>query len=410
MSDVHLDGTDAPGTAADGSRLVHVDCERCGSRLEVRVPLAFQLAGREATVRCGACETLLQVSVPPPSPQRGAPPSPADSHAMHAAAASFLRQHPVEDDARSPSDSASPGSRAHERQKIAEQQTSATHMQLAQWHMNMAQRHSPGPMGSLDTDAFFQYAPPPSQTHDRRGDAGPSNDHVATLLRQAAHDFWSRENVDGDGDLKFHGHKKKIQKRERKPREPSSYNVFIRDSIPKLKAEDPGLNHRDAFKLAAKNWAHSPLNARSASFRPDQCPPVSGAGLDDVNRDRNLIMAKLHPHLVRCREEDVEEETRGDTAPRYEVSGGRFGQQFLSQGEGVGASSERQTLRESDHGTGDALAAATAAVEHVVSIALDSLSKTGKEMHTACGFSSDKSTCDDAHLWHRAPARGGEDE
>ncbi len=81
MSDVHLDGTDAPGTAADGSRLVHVDCERCGSRLEVRVPLAFQLAGREATVRCGACETLLQVSVPPPSPQRGAPSSPADSHA-----------------------------------------------------------------------------------------------------------------------------------------------------------------------------------------------------------------------------------------------------------------------------------------------------------------------------------------
>lgn len=40
---------------------------------------------------------------------------------------------------------------------------------------------------------------------------------------------------------------------ERKPREPSLYNLFVRDEIPRLKAANPSLDHKSAFKLAASN-------------------------------------------------------------------------------------------------------------------------------------------------------------
>ena len=35
-----------------------------------------------------------------------------------------------------------------------------------------------------------------------------------------------------------------MAKKERKPREPSPYNVFIREEIPRLKQSDPELNHK----------------------------------------------------------------------------------------------------------------------------------------------------------------------
>ena len=140
MCDAPTDDADAPRVSPGDSQLVHVDCERCRSRLEVRVPRAFQLAGRDATVRCGACETLLQVAVPPSPRSTPAPTSGSqDSRAMHAAAAAFLRHHPVEDDHSGPTTAPSDAEhragmppRSHDEQR--------RHMQLAQWHMNMAQR------------------------------------------------------------------------------------------------------------------------------------------------------------------------------------------------------------------------------------------------------------------------------
>jgi hypothetical protein len=96
--------------------------------------------------------------------------------------------------------------------------------------------------------------------------------------------------------------------------------VFIREEIPRLKDRDPGLNHRDAFKAAARNWANSPLNARSAAYVPsrerearaeragaDALPtPASSPPSDDRQRMTKAdIMDKLHPGLLRSREEDA---------------------------------------------------------------------------------------------------------
>lgn len=313
MCDAPTDDADAPRVSPDGSQLVHVDCERCRSRLEVRVPLAFQLAGRDATVRCGACETLLQVAVPPSPRSTPAPASASqDSRAIHAAAAAFLRHHPVEDDHSGPTTAPSDAAhrvgmppRSHDEQR--------RHMQLAQWHMNMAQRHSP-PLGSLDVESFFPYAPPPSAMP-------PTRDHVDQLLRQAAHDFWSAPSE--AANAADAARPKKLPRRERKPREPSSYNVFIREEIPRLKQKDPSLNHREAFKAAARNWAHSPLNLRSAAYAPAANAEPSSS-TDGANRNVRLeIMAKLHPHLLRSRREDlgVQDDEEGNSEAEAKAEG-----------------------------------------------------------------------------------------
>ena len=135
---------------------------------------------------------------------------------MHAAAAAFLRHHPVEDDHSGPTTAPSDAEhcagmppRSHDEQR--------RHMQLAQWHMNMAQRHSP-PLGSLDVDSFFPYAPPPSAM-PAHGGGRPTRDHVDLLLRQAAHDFWSAPSEAADAANAANAARpKKLQRRERKPR------------------------------------------------------------------------------------------------------------------------------------------------------------------------------------------------
>ncbi|KAF8400629.1 hypothetical protein HHK36_013928 [Tetracentron sinense] len=44
----------------------------------------------------------------------------------------------------------------------------------------------------------------------------------------------------------------------KKQRVPSAYNQFIKQEIQRIKANNPGINHREAFSAAAKNWAHFP--------------------------------------------------------------------------------------------------------------------------------------------------------
>jgi len=55
--------------------------------------------------------------------------------------------------------------------------------------------------------------------------------------------------------------KKKRVKRERdadgnilKKREPSAYNLFVKDKIAEIKAENPGIDSKEAFKNAVAMW------------------------------------------------------------------------------------------------------------------------------------------------------------
>ncbi|CAG8522161.1 6417_t:CDS:2 [Rhizophagus irregularis] len=46
-------------------------------------------------------------------------------------------------------------------------------------------------------------------------------------------------------------------------RAPTAYNRFMKTELPKVKAENPGMNHKEAFKLAANNWKDSPDNPKN---------------------------------------------------------------------------------------------------------------------------------------------------
>ncbi|KAG5385605.1 hypothetical protein IGI04_037075 [Brassica rapa subsp. trilocularis] len=54
---------------------------------------------------------------------------------------------------------------------------------------------------------------------------------------------------------------------EKRQRAPSAYNCFIKEEIRRLKAQNPSMAHKEAFSLAAKNWANFPpvQNKRAAS-------------------------------------------------------------------------------------------------------------------------------------------------
>lgn len=43
----------------------------------------------------------------------------------------------------------------------------------------------------------------------------------------------------------------------------SPYNKFMKDELAKVKAANPGIAHKEAFKKAAQNWATSPDNPKN---------------------------------------------------------------------------------------------------------------------------------------------------
>ena len=108
------------------------------------------------------------------------------------------------------------------------------HMQLAQWHMNMAQRHSPPRVAGcrlvlpVRAPAFGD-----AGARRRRADAGLRGPAAAP----AAHDFW-RPRAEASAWRRRRS-PEKASAPGAKPREPSSYNVFIREEIPRLKRKDP---------------------------------------------------------------------------------------------------------------------------------------------------------------------------
>lgn len=44
-------------------------------------------------------------------------------------------------------------------------------------------------------------------------------------------------------------------KAEKKPREPTEFNKFVKEQLPKVKKENPDMSHKEAFAEAAKLWS-----------------------------------------------------------------------------------------------------------------------------------------------------------
>ncbi|KAH7682889.1 YABBY protein [Dioscorea alata] len=45
---------------------------------------------------------------------------------------------------------------------------------------------------------------------------------------------------------------------EKRQRAPSAYNHFIKEEIKRIKSRKPNITHKEAFSMAAKNWAQFP--------------------------------------------------------------------------------------------------------------------------------------------------------
>lgn len=76
-------------------------------------------------------------------------------------------------------------------------------------------------------------------------------------------------------DTTYDGGRKKKKEKKSKPRNPSPYNLFMSREVKRIKAENPKLDHRVAFKQAANNWAKSPHNCsnqRMNVFGPGAVP------------------------------------------------------------------------------------------------------------------------------------------
>lgn len=48
-------------------------------------------------------------------------------------------------------------------------------------------------------------------------------------------------------------------------RPPSAYNIFMKEELPKVKAQNPELSHKDAFKKVAESWKTHPSNPKKAA-------------------------------------------------------------------------------------------------------------------------------------------------
>lgn len=49
------------------------------------------------------------------------------------------------------------------------------------------------------------------------------------------------------------------------PKKLSAYNQFMKTELGKVKAANPKLDHKEAFKAAAANWKHSSQNPKKVA-------------------------------------------------------------------------------------------------------------------------------------------------
>jgi hypothetical protein len=81
-------------------------------------------------------------------------------------------------------------------------------------------------------------------------------------------------------------------RKSKKPRTATQYNLFMREQIASVKAGDPALTHKEAFKRAAGNWAAMRIRMEMDSMRirmemdsRDSTQRTRGEGGSDPNKD-----------------------------------------------------------------------------------------------------------------------------
>ncbi|KAJ1687331.1 hypothetical protein LUZ63_018721 [Rhynchospora breviuscula] len=84
---------------------------------------------------------------------------------------------------------------------------------------------------------------------------------------------------------------------EKKHRLPSAYNKFMREEIQRIKASTPDIPHREAFSMAAKNWAKIDRNASNVSSSDLTCAKNDPRKSSTVSSS-DLTWARNDPHSL----------------------------------------------------------------------------------------------------------------
>ncbi|CAI0434681.1 unnamed protein product [Linum tenue] len=92
--------------------------------------------------------------------------------------------------------------------------------------------------------------------HDHNQDLSPHHNHQQQ--EEAAAAITHVDNEEEDQDPTVHLNRIINKPPEKRQRAPSAYNRFIKEEIKRLKADNPKMAHKEAFSMAAKNWAHFP--------------------------------------------------------------------------------------------------------------------------------------------------------
>ncbi|GAB5592991.1 hypothetical protein Unana1_07891 [Umbelopsis nana] len=61
--------------------------------------------------------------------------------------------------------------------------------------------------------------------------------------------------------------KEKVAKKSAGVKKITPYNRFMKTELAKVKAEKPGVAHKEAFKLAATRWKDSPDNPKNQASK-----------------------------------------------------------------------------------------------------------------------------------------------
>lgn len=104
-----------------------------------------------------------------------------------------------------------------------------------------------------------------------------------------------------------------------KPRNPSPYNMFMSQEVKHIKATNPTVDHKEAFKMAASNWAKSPNNCSNRRLQlPTEStpppPPVETAPAgEDSTKEKSTNAVKRRAEESTSEDPTVNEEKRRRT-------------------------------------------------------------------------------------------------
>lgn len=218
----------APTQTVQSNITLRVECENreCGVLLEVCIPVSETVPGTPIAVRCGNCSNLLHITLKPKPPQLPA-------QVIHVTASL-------------------PPASAH----LETTQQPATSASIFKFETSR-----PQPIMSRSAN---RPAEPEHHSMQASLPMDTSSSNVSSVLTTA-----EQQLLNGA----MNATKKKAK--DKKPRDPSMYNLFIRDEIPRLKARDKTLDHKSAFKLAATNWSKSHLNPRGSINKDRHVPDIN---------------------------------------------------------------------------------------------------------------------------------------